>query len=111
MPLMQFAVLSIVEQETLTVGQLASKEHVRSQTMTVVVDRLEEQGFVVRRRDDRDRRVVRVAITAKGRRYVARRHARSESYLRSLVATMSAEERRAFSTAIDLINDLLDREL
>ncbi len=111
MPLMQIAVLTIVDQETLTVGELASREHVRSQTMTAVVDRLEEQGFVERRRDHRDRRVVRVAITAKGRRYVDKRHARADSYLEGLVDTMTASERRAFSKAISSINDLLDREL
>jgi len=41
---------------------------VTSGNLTGIVDRLEEQGLVERRPDAQDRRVVRVALTVKGRR-------------------------------------------
>lgn len=41
---------------------------VTSGNLTGIVDRLEEQGLVERRPDAKDRRVIRVALTAKGRR-------------------------------------------
>jgi DNA-binding MarR family transcriptional regulator len=45
---------------------LASGCQVTAQTMTRTVDRLERDGMVVRGRDTRDRRRVRVALTADG---------------------------------------------
>jgi DNA-binding MarR family transcriptional regulator len=41
---------------------------VTSGNLTGIVDRLEQQGLVERRPDGRDRRVIRVALTGKGRR-------------------------------------------
>lgn len=41
---------------------------VTSGNLTGIVDRLEEQGLVERRPDEKDRRVIRVALTEKGRR-------------------------------------------
>lgn len=41
---------------------------VTSGNLTGIVDRLEDQGLVERRPDTRDRRVIRVALTEKGRR-------------------------------------------
>ncbi len=111
MPLMQMAVLSIAEQETLTVSEVAARERVRSQTITVVVDKLEERGLVARRRDERDGRAVRVAITTKGQRFLARRNARTESYLLTLVQTMSEEERQAFAKVIHVLDEVFDRGL
>ena len=46
----------------LTPGQLAELSGLQSGTVTGVIDRLEEAGFVSRTRDDRDRRKVHVIL-------------------------------------------------
>ncbi|OGP22973.1 MAG: hypothetical protein A2038_07380 [Deltaproteobacteria bacterium GWA2_57_13] len=47
-------------------GEIGEKLMVTVSNLTGIVDRLEEKGLVVRDRDARDRRVVRVRLTEKG---------------------------------------------
>jgi DNA-binding MarR family transcriptional regulator len=54
----------------LTAGELAASTHVTSGTMTSRLDRLSARGFVTRRADPADGRLVRVRLTAAGRRRV-----------------------------------------
>jgi DNA-binding MarR family transcriptional regulator len=53
--------------EPLTVGELGGRLRLDSGTLTPVLKRLEEAGFVTRRRDPADERRVLVAVTAAGR--------------------------------------------
>ena len=50
-----------------TMGELAARTLVSVSRLTSVVDRLVAKGLVVRTRSERDRRVVRVGLTARGR--------------------------------------------
>lgn len=54
----------------LTPGQLMASTLVSSGTMTNRIDRMVDHGLVVRLADELDRRVVRVRITAEGKRRV-----------------------------------------
>lgn len=53
--------------EPMTVGELGGRLRLDSGTLTPVLKRLEEAGFVTRRRDSDDERRVLVAVTAAGR--------------------------------------------
>jgi DNA-binding MarR family transcriptional regulator len=53
--------------EPMTVGELGGRLRLDSGTLTPVLKRLEEAGFVTRRRDSGDERRVLVAVTAAGR--------------------------------------------
>lgn len=59
-----------VRVEELTAGQLLNAMMITSGTMTNRIDRLEHRGFVGRRRDPDDGRVVLVALTPAGRHRV-----------------------------------------
>jgi DNA-binding MarR family transcriptional regulator len=50
-----------------THSELADRLHVRRATITKMITRMEEAGFVERRKDVEDRRVSRVYLTAAGR--------------------------------------------
>jgi DNA-binding MarR family transcriptional regulator len=67
----EFDVLSALRRSgepfELTAGELAALTHVTSGTMTSRLDRLEARGFVDRRADPSDGRLVRVRLTAEGR--------------------------------------------
>lgn len=54
----------------LSPGQLLAETMVTSGTMTNRIDQLEQRGFVSRKADPLDARVVRVRLTSKGRRHV-----------------------------------------
>lgn len=48
-------------------GELSSGMYLHPSTVSGVVNRLERKGYVVRHRTDRDRRIVKVGLTPKGK--------------------------------------------
>ena len=65
----QVFTLHFIEQSSqCTVTQLAEKLDVKPSAITVMLDRLENHGYVSRSRDERDRRVVRIELSAAGSR-------------------------------------------
>jgi DNA-binding MarR family transcriptional regulator len=77
-----------------TVTELAAAEQVAVPTMTRLLQGLEQDGHVRRRRDRGDQRVVRVSATARGRRALeAGRRARL-ARLASLLEGFTAQERK-----------------
>lgn len=61
-----FRVLDVLAAGPLPQHELARRCHVRDQTLSRIVDRLERAGYVVRRRDEKDRRRILVHRTAEG---------------------------------------------
>jgi MarR family 2-MHQ and catechol resistance regulon transcriptional repressor len=68
----QFAALeALLHRGPLFQSELAGKLLRSGGNLTLVVDNLERDGLVVRERDANDRRFVRVALTPKGRKFIA----------------------------------------
>ena len=89
------------------ITDLASVEGVTQPSMTALVSALERSEFVERRADPTDKRVVLVAITASGARYVrARRRAGAEAFA-LLIDKLPAEELNALATASTALEHLL----
>lgn len=68
------AMLVLWESDDVTVGDLGRRLGLDSGTLTPLLKRLEAAGLVTRRRDPRDERQVRVALTEAGRALKARAH-------------------------------------
>jgi MarR family transcriptional regulator, organic hydroperoxide resistance regulator len=58
---------ALVEQDGMTPGELAARLEVKGPTAVKMAQRMEAKGFVERRRDDPDGRLVRVYLTKRGR--------------------------------------------
>jgi DNA-binding MarR family transcriptional regulator len=67
-----WALKTISKNESLPLGELSKKMYLRPSTITGLIDRLEKRGYVVRDRDQRDRRVVKIRLTPKGKGLVKR---------------------------------------
>jgi DNA-binding MarR family transcriptional regulator len=65
--LQYLAIVALTDQTDLTVGELGGRLDLESSTLTPLLKRLEAAGFVTRRRDPADERVVRIALTPAGR--------------------------------------------
>lgn len=61
-------VIALWEEGNQTVGSLAEKLFLESNTLTPMLKKLEEMGYVVRQRDTRDERQVFVSLTEAGRK-------------------------------------------
>ena len=81
-----WAVLRTADHEAgLSQRELASRMSIESPTLVRHLDRLEDEGLVIRRRDEEDRRVVRIELTPAGRRRYAE--------LREVAASVDAQLR------------------
>lgn len=64
----QLAVLKMLEPvERISLSELSWKIRARNSTVTGIIDRMEREGLVERRRSEADRRVVNIVLTRKGR--------------------------------------------
>ena len=93
-----------------TLGELAAAERVQPPSMTRIVARLEEAGFVSRATDPSDRRFVRVALTAAGEQFLARSRTRRDAYLAQRVSALSAQDQRLLADALPILEQLLEEE-
>ena len=59
----------LFEEDGLRVGELARRSRLTKQTMTTMVRAVEAAGLVRQRADQRDRRAIRVWLTAEARRF------------------------------------------
>ena len=85
----QFFILNLLSKRgKCTVSELADEMFVKPSAITTMIDRLYKSGFVLRHRDEEDRRVVYVQLSEKGEAML--QHARAERrkiierYLRQL---------------------------
>jgi DNA-binding MarR family transcriptional regulator len=63
-----WALNTISKNEGLPLGELGKKMYLCPSAITGLIDRLERRGYVVRNRDQQDRRVVNILLTSKGKR-------------------------------------------
>ncbi len=62
-----FVLFALLEEDGSTLKEIGTKAQIDSSSMTVLVDKLENEGFLERRLDSQDRRAIRVFLTPKGR--------------------------------------------
>jgi len=94
----QFRVLVLLHRgDSLTMSALAESLAVNRSTATRVCDRLQDKRLLRRRVDDRDRRAVRVELTAPGHRLVEQVIRRRNRHVEQILARLSrpAQERLA----------------
>ncbi len=65
-----WALKTISQNGSLSLRDLSERMYLHPSTITGVVDRLEKKGYVIRKRDQVDRRVIYVELTADGRKLV-----------------------------------------
>lgn len=103
----KLAHLATIEREgPLTLGDLAGLEQVSPPTVTKVVKELEDLGLLLRIPDVHDRRVVRVALTAKGRARLAESRTRKTAWLVQRLATLEAPALDALTDAVAVLEEL-----
>jgi len=86
---------TVAEQGDATVGELAHAAGVATPTVTRVLGSLERDGIVERRRDQADRRVVRIRLTPAGRGLMDEKRAWIAERQREVYAGLSEADRRA----------------
>jgi len=109
-PTLASALFSIDRAGACTLGELADLERMKKPTVTTVVDRLVERGLVRRRRDERDRRVCWVELTAAGKRTVRQRRERRSAWLARELELLSPADLRRLAAATPVLERLVGIE-
>jgi len=90
------------------ITDLAASEYVSQPGMTGLVSRLEDEGWVERRPDERDGRVVNVVITKSGLAMVEEAITARGQILQRRVDCLGAKERAALAKAAEALLLLVD---
>lgn len=86
-----------------SLGALAAAEGVKPPTMSRLVKAMQEEGLVAMEASATDRRAVRIAPTARGRKLMLEGRARRLAEIRRLLRSASARERAALETVVELL--------
>ena len=100
----QASILSHVDSvEPTPLSQLASHMGVTVSTMSIAVDRLVRQGYVVRDRAESDARVRHVRLTTAGERLRATQKVLEPRLVRAMLSRLSPAERRDALRGLELL--------
>ena len=100
----QASILSHVDSvEPTPLSQLASHMGVTVSTMSIAVDRLVRQGYVVRDRAESDARVRHVRLTTAGERLRAAQKVLEPQLVRAMLSRLSPTERRDALRGLELL--------
>ncbi len=78
-----------------TMKQLASQLGVRLPSASVIVDKLEHEGYVERHHEDSDKRIIRVHLTGKSQNFLKHHRDQRLSLMTSALDQLSLQEQQA----------------
>ncbi|MGZ8766332.1 MAG: MarR family winged helix-turn-helix transcriptional regulator [Acidimicrobiia bacterium] len=105
----QAATLASIERHgPITIGDLATLEQVSAPTATNVVSKLETAGLVRRLRNDVDRRVCRVELTARGTKQLEASRNRKTSWLAARLRELPTDDLAKLTAALDVLDHLTE---
>ncbi len=105
----QYSLLfGLAAEPQLSASQLACVADLAPATVTEMLDHLEADGLVERVRSDRDKRVVFVSLTRRGRTLVGQRRADWERRWQAALAEFDDEQLLAAAAVLDRLAELFD---
>jgi DNA-binding MarR family transcriptional regulator len=106
----QFSALQIlIYNGELTIGELSQKMALACSTITDLVDRMEKNQLVVRKKDEKDKRVVRIEVLPKGHDIVKKVLEKRVKFLDSKMVDLTEEEKVSLSKGLEsLYNAMKD---
>jgi DNA-binding MarR family transcriptional regulator len=91
-------------------SETAAALGVTTGTLTVAVDRLVRKNYVQRRRDDHDRRVVRVQLTRQGKLAYRMHHKFHTLLVDRLIEPLDENQREIFLSTLQSISDFVNEQ-
>lgn len=93
----------LVRRGPFSVSEIANISNVSPSAITQACKKLEREGLIKRRRDDRDQRVVWLDVTDKGRGEVRVLELAQRERLSSILAVLSADQKDMLETLLDAV--------
>jgi len=103
-----WALRTIYMEGQLSMGELSRKMYLHMSTVSGVVDRLEEKGYVERARGASDGRVVRISLTKAGKKLVQRGPEAAQGRLLHGLESLSPKEVQIIRSSLDKVVRLME---
>lgn len=105
----EVGVLRNLRSEPRRITELAAEERVTQPAITLLVNRLEERGWVKRIPDPSDGRAVLVSLTPAGEEVFARLRAEYRALLHEEMAALDDSEVETLAAAVEILDKLIGR--
>ena len=94
---------NIRRQDGLTQSQLADKLEIRPQSLTRVLSELETAGYIVRKREDNDRRIITLHITEKGEELCSQMKVAYRERAKDMLSVLNDDEKKELYCLVEKI--------
>ena len=101
------AMTAFSEDSLLSMGELCKMANIKMPSMTEVVDRFEKEGILERIRNNEDRRVVKVKMTAKGKKMHKEVLKRRANELTKMFGVLPTEDRTKLVDSLKNVSEIL----
>lgn len=109
-PAAQLSALSVLMGGPRTLGEMAAAEQVRPPTMSTLVGDMERSGLVRRSSDPDDARIVRLEMTAKGRRVLSKGRDMRIADIERRIRRLHPDEIETVAQAVTIVERMLREE-
>lgn len=98
----QFTALQIlINNGNMTIGELSQRMALACSTITDLIDRMEKTELVIRKKDDKDKRVVRVDVLPKGYDILEKVLEKRREYLASKLEDFSNDDKETLNKVLE----------
>ena len=105
----QFEALQhLLKEGDLTIGELSNKMYLACSTVTDLLDRMERSALVVRVKDEKDRRIVRIKVLDKGHELIEKVLQTRRQYLSEVLEDCDDEMILQMHKCFKLLNDNME---
>lgn len=107
----QFQALQIlIHNESLTIGELSQKMALACSTITDLIDRMEKTELVIRRKSEKDKRVVIVEVLPKGHDILEKVLKKRRAYLKGKMSDFSIENMNLLREQLENLYEAIGSE-
>ena len=99
------ALMELIEHGDMTIGELSNKMYLACSTVTDLLDRMERNLLVVRVKDEKDRRIVRIHVLDKGHTLIDEVLYNRRKYLQDILGDMGEEKIDEIERVFDQLNE------
>jgi MarR family transcriptional regulator, organic hydroperoxide resistance regulator len=102
-----FLLTMLIDEDGISQGEVSDRFEVDPSRITRLAQRLEKEGLLRRKRDSEDNRVVRLHVTAEGRRLIESRQERREGFEERIRRELRQEELAEFRRVLGVVARLM----
>ena len=105
----QFSALQIlINSGDMTIGELSQKMALACSTITDLIDRMEKSELVIRKKDEKDKRVVRVEVLQKGYDILEKVLKKRRGFLASKLKDFSIDDKEILNKVLEELYEAMN---